>query len=34
MNFQIMQKPVIKRAHGVLEYLSMNENTYGQLLGL
>jgi hypothetical protein len=27
-------KPVVKPAHGVLEYLPMNEDTGGQLPGL
>jgi hypothetical protein len=31
---QILQKPVTKLVHGVLEYLPTKKNTYGQLLGL
>ncbi len=33
-NFQILQKFVTKPTHGVSEYLPMNEDTDGQLLGL
>ncbi len=33
-NFQILQKPVVKPMHGVLEYLLTNTDTDGQLSGL
>jgi hypothetical protein len=34
MSLQILQKPIAKPAHGMLEYLPMNEDIDGQLLGL
>jgi hypothetical protein len=34
MNFQILQKLVAKPTHGGSEYLLMNEDIDGQLLGL
>jgi hypothetical protein len=34
MSFQILQKPIAKLAHGVLEYLPMNEDINKQFLGL
>jgi len=34
MSLQILQTPIAKPAHGVLEYLATNEDTDGQLPGM